>query len=90
MGKRIRVEMGEESLEQKYCETMQQVENMGKGISEEIGEELFQEKVKHFFVLQPIMVESSCMGAVAVTNQYGSHEADVDQSDNELKVEVKS
>ena len=87
--------MGEESLEQKYCETMQQVENMGKGISEEIGEESFQEKVekekvKHFFVLQPIMVESSCMGAVAVTNQYGSHEADVDQSDNELKVEVKS
>ena len=81
-------------LEQKYRETKQWVENTGQGIREEMGEESFQEKVekekfKHFFVLQPIMAERACMGAVAVTDQYGSLEAEVDQSDEELEVEVE-
>ena len=73
----------------------QWVENTGQGICEEMGEEeSFQEKVKkekfkRFFVLQPIMAEMACMGAVAITDQYGSLEAEVDQSDEELEVEVE-
>ena len=82
--------------ETKFRETKQWVENTGQGIRDEMGEDSFKEKVekewfRHFYVLQPIMSERACMGALVNTDEYETrilqdtlaienHEDDVDEN----------